>query len=401
MVYPQGCLMRSSTIKLCQNADDANRLHFRRKVFERFKATTSETEELLRSNAVRENLFSKEILNKLPLPSEPHLWTWKQYVKEADNSSAWDVLRKKIVQLQFPVQEGMSASQVYKKSIRSCGRLDKKSASLGLVNSKGVRLEVYPTVAGGIPVITIAAREDFLYFVRALWMQNEPAPVPKSVGAFIISGFNNIDRFRQYKENWKSSNPYLNTESTWHQEWNELKHKKHEYQDTFILLATGPYSGIGAEEVGLTDNQWDFCSGVIRLEHECTHYAIKRIFGRKKQNLMDELTADFFGFFAAFNEVRPDLMVRCMGLENFPESLPGSRIEYYRGDPPISKGAFHIQKQLYLAAVKNLSDYVGQEEKLRLNFGHCKNNLLPLLAGISMEELASGDIKSLLQEVLF
>lgn len=51
---------------------------------------------------------------------------------------------------------------------------------------------------------------------------------------------------------------------------------------------------------GLPSNQsWLKASTVLRLEHELTHLATKRLLGEMRLNLLDELVADCMGMVAA------------------------------------------------------------------------------------------------------
>lgn len=331
---------------------------------------------------------------KLPLASEPHLDAWKQYATETEEASAWEMLRQKLVQLKFQVQKGICDTESYKNAVRRGVWIpDIKIPGLEIENPEGIRLEIHPTIAGNIPIVTIESRNDFLSFIRALCMKNKPEPIPKSVGAFIVSGYNNWDRIRQYKKKWMSENPFFNTEATWNNELNRLKQEKPFYQDTFVLLSAGPYSGVDSEEIGLSKAEWNRYSKIIRLEHECAHYAVQRIFGGLNENLMDEFIADFAGIVAAFKTFRPDLMIKFMGLEKFPDSHPENRIHYYRGKPPLSDGAFIIQKKLYLAAVENIAEFLENDE-YGTQVEKCRILLLIALAGMTMEEVASVEMKN-------
>ena len=82
------------------------------------------------------------------------------------------------------------------------------------------------------------------------------------------------------------------------------------YQDRFLILSTGPYSNVAAREVGLSDSRWRETSTAIRLEHECTHYFTLRVFGSMRNNLLDELIADFMGITAADGRYRSDWFLR-------------------------------------------------------------------------------------------
>ena len=74
----------------------------------------------------------------------------------------------------------------------------------------------------------------------------------------------------------------------------------------FIILSDKPYGGINAGYMGLDEDEWIKKSIVIRKHHECAHYYTKRYLGSSRNNLHDELIADFCGLYAAFGEFRAE-----------------------------------------------------------------------------------------------
>ncbi len=103
-------------------------------------------------------------------------------------------------------------------------------------------------------------------------------------------------------------------------------------QNRFIVLSRKPYSNIPAERMGLAEEDWREKSMILRREHECTHYYTRRFYGSAKNNLHDELMADFFGILAAFGEYREEWFDLFMGLDGRPEG----RISLYTAE--LSEG---------------------------------------------------------------
>jgi hypothetical protein len=56
-------------------------------------------------------------------------------------------------------------------------------------------------MAGRVPVPVAGDRSDFVSLVQAFAERNEPAPVPESMGACIVKGFNNWDRIATFRKN--------------------------------------------------------------------------------------------------------------------------------------------------------------------------------------------------------
>ena len=81
----------------------------------------------------------------------------------------------------------------------------------------------------------------------------------------------------------------------WAARWREIVRDPGLYQDRFIVLGSGPYSGTAAADVGLGEAEWTRSSIAIRLEHECTHHFTRRVLGSMRNRLADELIADYMG----------------------------------------------------------------------------------------------------------
>ena len=81
----------------------------------------------------------------------------------------------------------------------------------------------------------------------------------------------------------------------------------------FVILSNKPYSNVPAERLGLEEEQWRNFSVIIRREHECTHYFTKRFLGSSRNNLHDELVADFTGIMCAVGEFNAFWLLRTNG----------------------------------------------------------------------------------------
>jgi len=177
------------------------------------------------------------------------------------------------------------------------------------------------------------------------------------MGAVIIAGYNNWDRIHTYRKEWELNNTENVTEESWLAEFQRLIPQKEFYQDKFIILSDGPYSAVPAESLGLAEEEWRRLSLIIRREHECTHYFTRRMFSSMRNNLLDELIADYMGIVSAIGFFRADWFLRFVGLENYPQYRAGARLENYRGDPPLSDGAFKILQALVKLAAENLEAF--------------------------------------------
>ena len=327
-----------------------------------------------------------------PLPDEPFVAAWERYAAKAARVGVFDALREPLVQLRFPVAAGQSETEAYRAATRR-GEPPPEAPGLALARPQALRLFVHPTPAGRIGVVVAEAREDFEALVRALTRKNEPAPLPASMGACIIGGYNNWDRVRELREAWERENPGLGA-AGWSAAFRLMMPERERYQDRFVLLSSGPYSGVPAEEMGMAEEEWRARSLTLRLEHECAHYFTRRVLGSMRNALHDELIADFAGIVSALGRYRADGFARFMGVEDHPRFRPGGRLESYRGDPPLSDGAFAVLRSLLLSAA------AGVEEAERaglLPWGDPADRARTLLAlsSLTLEELAGGAIEAL------
>lgn len=359
----------------------------RAKILANYGATRAEIEELL---AYNENVFSLADRPPFPLEPEPHVAAWREYLAQSRELGVFPVLRERLVQLQFPIAPGISETGEYRQATRKGQPTGGMALATGLIlkEPESLQLIIHESAAGEIPVIIAGCREDFVSLVQGLTKRNEPHPIPDSMGATMVSGFNNWDRIRQYRASWEAHQTEPVSESAWQWEFKRLIRQKHLYQDRLIILSRGNYSAVSAGDMGMDESTWHESSLTIRLSHECTHYFTRRLFGFMRNNLLDELIADYQGIVAANGgRYRADWFLRFVGLESFPDYRPGGRLENYRGEPPLSEGGFNILQGLVKDAADNLQGFnvIHQQELARGDRGA---KLLMALTCLTLEELA-------------
>jgi len=370
------------------------RLDLRRDVLASFGAGGGVAEELL---GYTENHFQPSMLDasQFPLADEPFVASWEEYAREASAQGSILPLSKYLVQLQFPIQTGMSGSPEYRAATGS-GEPARGRETQGLKwhAPRRSRIVIHSTPAGRIPLLIAEEREDFVVLVQALTRRNEPDPVPDSMGACMVSGYNNWHRISILREQFAA---LPSATRSWSEEFQRIKQQRELYQDRFIILSSGPYSAVQASALGLDDEEWRKLSLVIRREHECTHYFTRRVFGSMRNNLLDEMIADYMGITAALGRFRADWFLRFYGLEAFPVYRAGGRLENYRGDPRLSDPAFAALQRMVAAAAQNLEQFDRHHVP---EFRHA--GLLPILlmmfTGLTMEELASKQAATILAE---
>ncbi len=370
-----------------------DRRTFRMHVLANLGADQVQIEELLSYN---QTFFQPSDIVRYPLPDEPFVRVWENYAREVEQAANLGVLSKYLVQLRFPVRTGMSQNADYLAATRRGANPDDLEAAtgLGLQYPEQCQLVLHPTPAGRIPLLLAEARQDFVLLVQALAKRNEPVPVPDSMGASMVAGYNNWHRIQVLRSAFEASNP---PPASWDREFQKIQEQKSSYQDRFIILSNGPYSGIPASDLGLPEEQWRCLSLAIRREHECAHYFTRRVFGSMRNNLIDELIADYWAISTTLGRFRADWFLRFLGLEAFPHYRVGGRLQNYQGDPPLSQGAFVILQRLVKHAAGNLERFDCRYAS-ELRQPDAQPAAFLALSALTVEEIASEDGAHILAE---
>jgi hypothetical protein len=292
----------------------------------------------------------------IPLADEPLAAPWAAWVAEARTAGAAAVLRRILPQLSFPVRDGISATVAYRDAtLRGVPPEELSEAEgLPLERPENLEIELHPSLAGRIPIVTVRHRPDFVTLVRALAKRNEPVVVPPSQGAAMVAGLNNWERIGALRREWEARPRDIGEEASWPAAWQRLQARRELYQDRLILLSDGPYSGVPAAAMGLAEDDWRRLSLIIRREHECAHYFTRRAYGSMRNHLLDELLADYAGIAAAAGAYRADWFLRFLGLDGPGGGRAARRLDLYRGDPPVSGGALHALEAVAARAAANV-----------------------------------------------
>lgn len=367
-------------------------------------ATEGQMEALTAYTESRFEVSALDSAVSLPLPDEPFVACWERWRDEARERGAWPVLAAHLPQLAFPVREGISREDGYRAATLRGEPPEgiPEATGLEVPRPESVELSLHASPAGRIPVLTCRGRDEFVALVRALGRRNEPREVPDSMGALMISGYNNWTRLGELCRRWQATDPEERETATWGAEMKRLQQEHKElYQDRMILLTDGPYSAVPAEEMGLTESEWRRRSLLLRRDHECAHYFTRRLFGSMRANLHDELLADYAGLVAAFGRFEAARFLRLLGFapEFDPEAepvaapgrvlLPGARAAIYRGDPPLSDGAFAVVLTLVGRAAARVEAFDAAQPRER-NLAD-RAHALTALASLRLEALAAPD----------
>lgn len=336
---------------------------------------------------------------RVPLPDAACVTAWEGYVADAGRSGAFASLRRRLVQLCFPIAPGMSQDEAYLAATRRGSPPPAESPGVQLVQPEGLHVFLHPTPAGRVPVVRAEARADFEALVQALTRRNEPEPIPATMGACMIAGYNNWDRVAALRSAWEQQHPEDFLGDGWAAAFRDIVPQKDLYQDRFMLLSSGPYSATPATAVGLPDDEWRAASVALRLEHECTHYFMRQAFGAMRKSLLDELVADYMGLVAALGHFRVDCFLRFMGLETYPPYRDGGRLQNYRGTPPLSDAAFAVLQPVVKRAAENLARCDPARARAPFDVAD-KAHVVTALTRVGLEGLASEQAAVLVEAAL-
>ena len=295
---------------------------------------------------------------------EPHLAVWREYAARAGEGGVFATLAEVFPQLRFPIQDGISQEPAYAAATRR-GRLDEADAfapGLVLERPESLTLTFTDGVAGTLPLLVAATRADFEALVRAFTERNEPREVPASMGACFVKGLNNWDRVARYRREWEAANGTAGDEDAWRAELGRFAVHKARYQDRFVILSRGPYSGVPADDVGQSEAEWLERSLVIRAEHESTHDLTWRLFAVVRSHATDEIVADFVGLVRAFGVYPDEIARRLLGVDRLPEFRAGGRLANYRGNPRLDEAQFAEVAKLTAAATVRLAEVAARHE---------------------------------------
>jgi hypothetical protein len=281
-----------------------------------------------------ENPFPVDALPQppaLPLPEEAHTTDWRDYLDE-QGDDPFGFLQSRLVQLNIPIQEGVSKTAAYADVVRRGKPFDESAfgGRLTLKQPELFRVSVHEHPAGALPVLLTPNRSDFETVVQALAFRCEATTIGPAVNAQI--GY----------VGWPAEMKRVTSSEKWR------------FLDRLIVVTDSPYSSVSAAELGL---EWDAAtwrekSAALRMEHEFTHYATKRLYGKMTLNVLDEIIADWAGMSSAMGDFRSAWFVRFLGLDDLPKAREDGRIHTYR--QTLSDEAFRILAPLTLQAAEGL-----------------------------------------------
>lgn len=198
-----------------------------------------------------------------------------------------------------------------------------------------IRIDMYTSFAGKIPVIYIPNKNDFEALVtNSVHKGIRPENLSETGASFAFGKTN-----------------------------------------AFIMLSAKPYSNVPASEIGIDEKEWAEKSMIIRREHECTHYYTRQVYGISRNCLHDEIMADFFGLHEAFGSYKAEYFQRFMGIVG----SSGGRLKFYTEG--LSESAHNAIAETAVSASAYLENWSGSDEFRNMT----RESRLSILCKIGLE----------------
>jgi len=274
---------------------------------------------------------------QLPLADDTTIAWWRQLIGDAPSGvlqgeQLLENLQAALPQLRLPQVAGISRSELYRRLVLRGEEVT--SAALRELGPEPVwqqveslKLWLAPHPCGAIPVLHTLNSSDFCLLVRDLAHRGEPIALAHGVHAQAVSGLIH---------------------------WGLIRRFGPKSRARLILLHQAPYGSVAATEVQGCPSEafWQEASTTLRLEHELTHLATKRLLGEMRLNLLDELVADAMGMVAALGLFDAQLFGRCLGLDPAGEPLPNGRWRTYVAE--LDTGDAHQALRLVMERAREL-----------------------------------------------
>lgn len=338
---------------------------------------------------------AEQALPETPLCEETHVAYWREWIEAGVDSNR---LVDWLPQLAFEVREGVSKSSEYRIGILR-GDLDSLPKSSAFAFRGSVRVSIEQHWAGNLPMISLTDRGDFEHLFQCLGNRGEPVDISPQVHALMVSGLISPRRIMAgrslYEEGGFRSDPRVSDCSSWSETMHALDASDNcFFRDRVLLTHLDHYAGLEHDQVGhgQTRESWLRTSQCIRVNHELTHHATRRLFDNMRLNLHDEVIADCIGFLSGFGSFDAEVFLLGLGIDPVDGPREGGRVWMYVRD--LDRDQTRIVCDLAVSAARTLEAWLDRRDRPD------DPELTRALARLSLAELASADASERLDELV-
>ena len=334
-------------------------------------------------------------LPDLPLPEESNVGCWREWLEIEPTSER---LVEWLPQLALKVREGVSRSSQYKSGILG-GELELLPDPAGFSLHGPFQVSIEEHWSGNLPVITLVDRADFEHFFQCLGNRGEPVDISPQAHALMVIGLICPRKIHVVRSNWEQGlmkdDLMLSGCSNWSDAMRALDSRdKFLFRDQVLLAHVDSYAGLDSDQIGhgVTPERWLGVSRVIRLNHEFTHHATRRLFGSMRLNLHDEIIADCIGFLAGLGCFDSSVFLMGLGIDPDGGARTDRRVRMYvRG---LGEDEVRTVCGLTVSAARNLEAWLGDRGVVPVP------QLTRALARLSLEDLAGFNAAGRIDEAM-
>lgn len=220
-------------------------------------------------------------------------------------------------QLYLTPQKGMSGTLEYADIVHygklspEMSRRIEEEGLCGFKGSENDKLFSEVTPAGKVDVVYLEERSDFERFLQVMAYGCEPARVAAGIESAEILGITN---WRRIEEKMNRYFDETGRRISLRDEMKMFTRNRKDYQDSIILVGSGGYCGITAEESGFDSLIWDEVSFKIKTYSSCARYIMRRLFSDYKNIIWEEMLSDCIGLLFAFNRYDVSLAKKFFGV---------------------------------------------------------------------------------------
>ena len=253
--------------------------------------------------------------------------------------------------------------------------------------------------AGALPMISLTDRGDFEHLFQCLGNRGEPMDISPQAHALMVVGLISPRRIAagraRYQRGEFGNDPRVSACSSWAEAMRALDASDQcLFRDRLLLTHVDHYAGLQSDQIGhgQTPESWLRTSQCIRVNHELTHHATRRLFGNMRLNLHDELIADCIGFLSGIGSFDADVFLKGLGIEPDGKPRAGGRVwMYVRG---LDQDQTRVACELAVSAARNLDGWLA--DRVRPD----DPALTRALARLSLVELSGVDARERLDDVV-
>ena len=204
-----------------------------------------------------------------------------------------------------------------------------------------------------VDILFLQERSDFERFVQVMVYSCEPAAVASKIESAEILGVTNWRKIENHMNDYLSNG---GSNLSWRDELRKFTNNKKNYQDTILVIGSGGYCGLTAEEAGFEKDTWEEISVKIKIYSSCARYIVRKLFSDYKDIIWEEMLADCAGLLYATGRYDVSLAKKFFGVSGKGYDRRGKLINF-KGDSEFEINELAVRVS---SATDKLGNYVNR-----------------------------------------